>query len=304
MAKTYPIPVSNGLLEHCARMGAAVWYFMWCVDKTTKEQRDEAGNLIGIVYGGKPCHDSNIAANLQVHVNTIRNWRKHLVKEGYIQTTRTPNGYSIKVANSKKWSGKGAEKNALQPPKRITENCESQETVNHNSEPSDSQKPAVESQKPAVESQEPVNAIRHNSDSTETEQRQNREARKVGLLDSVSKPSAFGSEQRISFKPKVLTTTRKKYRECIQKFREEEGITDTDDPSDYPPTSLNTHGIEYLMAALKGKDWTVEEVGDAFHRFMRERYLPAFGTRLQIQAPLAIFAGEVDDYRAVMGSAQ
>lgn len=116
---TFKIPVSNGILtpEHYQRMGDGVWYFMWCVDRTTKELADGTGSVYGIVLGGMPCHDQNIARSFGVHVNTVRAWRIKLTKEKYIQTTRTPNGYSIKVLKSKKW------------PQRLTENSESQKTA-------------------------------------------------------------------------------------------------------------------------------------------------------------------------------
>lgn len=152
--KTFRIPVSNGILtpEHYQRMGDGIWYFMWCVDRTTKEVADGTGNAYGIVLGGMPCHDQDVASSFGVHVNTIRTWRIRLTKEKYIKTTRTPNGYSIKVLKSKKW------------PKRLTENSESQKTVNHNSL-------SVDPQNPGLDPQQTANAIRQDKDSTKTEQK-------------------------------------------------------------------------------------------------------------------------------------
>jgi hypothetical protein len=161
---TFRIPISNGILtrEHYERMGDGIWYFMWCVDKTTKEQADEDGNTYGIVLGGMPIHDQDIADNFGVHRNTAREWRLQLTRESYIKTKRTPNGYSIKVLKSKKW------------PKRVTENCESQKTVNHDSGPSDAQVFVTDAQNFVSDAQEPVNAIRQDKDSTRTKQRESK----------------------------------------------------------------------------------------------------------------------------------
>jgi hypothetical protein len=153
--------VSNGILtpEHYQGMADSIWYFMWCVDRTTKEVADGTGNVYGIVLGGMPCHDQDIASAFGVHVNTIRTWRIRLTKEKYIQTTRTPNGYSIKVLKSKKW------------PKRLTENSESQKTVNHSSLLGDSQNHGLDPQNHGLDSQQTANAIRQDKESTKTEQK-------------------------------------------------------------------------------------------------------------------------------------
>lgn len=101
---TFRIPVSNGLLEHCAVMGEAIWYFLWAIDKTTKEKTDAdgTGNLIGAVLGGMPVRDEIAARELGREVKTIRRWRKHLTEQGYIETRRTPVGYVVWVKKSKK----------------------------------------------------------------------------------------------------------------------------------------------------------------------------------------------------------
>lgn len=140
-------------------MGDGIWYFMWCVDRTTKEVADGTGDAYGIVLGGMPCHDQDVASSFGVHVNTIRTWRIRLTKEKYIKTTRTPNGYSLKVLKSKKW------------PKRLTETCDSQKTVNHSSLLLDSQNSGLDPQNPGLDSQQTANAIRQDRDSTKTEQK-------------------------------------------------------------------------------------------------------------------------------------
>lgn len=96
----YYITVSNGLLQdgHRQRMGAAVWEFMWLLDKITEIDKD--GN--GWVLGGKSIKLSEIANSLQIHrVNVSRNL-KLLEKETYITTKRTRYGIVISVKKAKK----------------------------------------------------------------------------------------------------------------------------------------------------------------------------------------------------------
>jgi hypothetical protein len=123
--KTFRIPVSNGLLEHCNQMGEAIWLFLWYIDKTTKEKADDSGDTGGAVLGGMPIRDSDAASALGREVKTIRRWRAHLTKAGYIDTKRTPVGYSIKVRKSKKWvknQNKGADIN-VQSPEQSGQKC-------------------------------------------------------------------------------------------------------------------------------------------------------------------------------------
>ena len=107
--QTYRIPISNGILEHCRKIGESIWYFLWCVYKTTKEITDENGNRVGKILGGKPVCDQDVADVLNVSKWTIRRWRENLTELGYIKTTRTPNGHTILVAKSKKWTAGGVE---------------------------------------------------------------------------------------------------------------------------------------------------------------------------------------------------
>jgi hypothetical protein len=107
--QTYRIPVSNGILEHCQKIGASIWFFLWCVDKTTKEITDESGNRIGKVLGGKPICDKEVADVLGVSKWTVARWREQLSMLGYIKATRTPNGHALLVAKSKKWAASDSE---------------------------------------------------------------------------------------------------------------------------------------------------------------------------------------------------
>jgi hypothetical protein len=178
--KTFKIPVSNGLLGHCPEMGESIWYFLWCIDKTTREVADGTGNLIGTVLGGMPCCDEDVAGTLGREVKTIRRWRKHLTKTGYIQTKRTPIGYSIKVSKSKKWVGKGADKNVQSLTKSNPEG------LDKNVQSPKSDLPFGEVRKDICGSRLPETGspYRQYSDLTKTEQRESGEKASLALTSS------------------------------------------------------------------------------------------------------------------------
>jgi hypothetical protein len=95
--KTYRIPISTGLLEHCPKMLDSVWLYMWYIDRTTEERDGE-----GYILGGIPIVDAKPASALRVPVKTIRRWRLKLVREGYVRALRTPYGFVITLLKSKK----------------------------------------------------------------------------------------------------------------------------------------------------------------------------------------------------------
>lgn len=94
------ITISNGLLEdgHHERMGAAIWLFMWFIDKVTKI--DSKG--FGWVYGGKPININSIS---HIPRRTVQRYLQTLKKEGYVDTIRTPYGIIVKVVKAKKKFG-------------------------------------------------------------------------------------------------------------------------------------------------------------------------------------------------------
>lgn len=92
------ISISNGLLkdDHQKRMGAAVWQFMWIMDKVTKI--DSHGT--GWVLGGKAINLDDLAENCS-KVTVSRNLQR-LQTEGYINLQHTPHGIIISVNKAKK----------------------------------------------------------------------------------------------------------------------------------------------------------------------------------------------------------
>ena len=111
------ISISNGLLKdgHQKRIGAAVWEFMWCIDKVTRIDEDGTG----WVLGGRPIKLEEIAAGyhnkageyqegLGLHEKTVAKNLHKLEDAGYINRTRTPYGVVISVVKTKKRFNKNA----------------------------------------------------------------------------------------------------------------------------------------------------------------------------------------------------
>jgi DeoR-like helix-turn-helix domain len=101
--QSYAIPVWNGILEarHRRRIGGALWEFLWCLDRITKEKEG-----VGIVLGGKPVISEEVAKGFGVCEQTVRRHFDRLEKQGYIERILTPYGYSIRVRNSLKFSSR------------------------------------------------------------------------------------------------------------------------------------------------------------------------------------------------------
>lgn len=96
---SHPIPVWNGVFEHFARIGEALWVFEWCLDGITKET-----DGIGLVHGGAPVKLKRIAADLKgIHQEMVRRHLKKLVDGKYLRMRRTAYGQIIEVLNSKKF---------------------------------------------------------------------------------------------------------------------------------------------------------------------------------------------------------
>lgn len=118
--KSYPIPVWNGILEHCERIGPALWEFLWLLDKITIEKDGK-----GIVLSGAPVKIERIAGDLGRCDRTVRSNLDRLQDKNYIKRTRTPYGFTIKVLNSRKfgiWRKKEIGNNCRSLPDRSAEN--------------------------------------------------------------------------------------------------------------------------------------------------------------------------------------
>lgn len=95
--QSYPIPVWNGILEHMKQIDTAIWLYLWCLDKVTKEK-----DGIGYVLGGAPVKISTISKELERCPRALGHDFQKL-KTRYLRLRRTPYGYVIMVLNSKKF---------------------------------------------------------------------------------------------------------------------------------------------------------------------------------------------------------
>jgi hypothetical protein len=129
--KNYPIPISNGIFEHYPRLKDARWLLDLFVDWTTRELPNADGSRDGIVLGGKPIRDEEVARAFQfkISIRTARRWRDRLARSGYIKQNRTPIGYVIRVVKSKKWSRDIESGNGQKWPDRTAKNGRSEVQV-------------------------------------------------------------------------------------------------------------------------------------------------------------------------------
>lgn len=104
MPESFYFPVFTGLLteEHVEKIGPALWEFLWLIAKTTKETT-ENGETIGIVLGGRPIKNVEIAESLGTSLRSTERNISRLKKYGYIDTKRTSYGNIFKVKKSKKF---------------------------------------------------------------------------------------------------------------------------------------------------------------------------------------------------------
>ena len=101
MAKKLWIYLKRGLSEdpkHREAMGMAVWLFMHICDAADFEK--------GIVYDWR---DKEIAIDMSISTNTVRDWRARLVEKGYITCQQRQRGIEITINkwnNPRDYSGK------------------------------------------------------------------------------------------------------------------------------------------------------------------------------------------------------
>jgi hypothetical protein len=96
---SYPIPVWNGIFDHRAKIGEAIWVFLWCIDRVTKEQSG-----VGFVLGGSVVTAGKIADELGYSDRTIRQHLHSLAGHGYITMKLAAHGFIITVAKSQKFN--------------------------------------------------------------------------------------------------------------------------------------------------------------------------------------------------------
>jgi hypothetical protein len=118
----FPIPVYNGLLEHCTQMRDSIWLYLWLLDRQTTEEANGSGKVLG----GMPIRDQDIAACLGgIATRTIRRWRERLLKRPYIEAINTGHGYSYRILKSKKWKARKAQQSGQKCPVRADKSVQS-----------------------------------------------------------------------------------------------------------------------------------------------------------------------------------
>lgn len=110
--KGYGIYVKNDLLDpkHRKGMGAALWLYLWLLDRMTSI--NEQG--VGKVLGGKPITFEEINEDLDVPKRTYLYWVSKLKDAGYINTIRAPYGLVFSVNKAVKSFSRDRQKVAYQ----------------------------------------------------------------------------------------------------------------------------------------------------------------------------------------------
>lgn len=98
--KGFFIEVTNNLLDpnHRARIGTAIWEFLWCLDKIT--MIDEEG--IGWLLGKGKIKRADLCAEIGIAERHVSNNLRKLEREGYLKLIRKSDGFIIGVCKAKK----------------------------------------------------------------------------------------------------------------------------------------------------------------------------------------------------------
>ena len=78
-------------------MGVAIWVYLWCVRRITREEKG-----VGFVLGGSRIKEERIARELGVSKRTVGADLGRLRRFGYVQIRRIPHGLVITVLKSKR----------------------------------------------------------------------------------------------------------------------------------------------------------------------------------------------------------
>lgn len=99
MNGSYPFYVWSGLLEekHFKAIGPAIWVFLWCINRTTIEEKN-----VGKVMYGREVKAETIAEDLGMTIKQVRRHLDILEAKQYIKRMKTYRGQIIEVAKSKR----------------------------------------------------------------------------------------------------------------------------------------------------------------------------------------------------------
>jgi DNA-binding MarR family transcriptional regulator len=124
---TFPLPISNGIIEHRKNIGSAIWLFIQLIDWTTAEK-----DGIGKIRGGKPVRTADLAAVLKLKPRQIGAQLKRLENGGYVRLKRAPYGHVIEVMKSKKFINRDRQKIADHPTRDKQKVADLQQEIGNN----------------------------------------------------------------------------------------------------------------------------------------------------------------------------
>ena len=175
MAKKTWIKVKRGILEpkHRRKLGAAWFLYFYMLDLTNWED--------GVIYDWK---DKDVAADLEMPINTLRDHRRKLEDEQYIQTRIKKYGLEITINN---WTN----------PREYSGQVYNQVESNEITEPSESSKieGRTESDTESTEKLTPLHLIHSNTehikDSTPSRKEKTMQAIQEGYAEQEKHPNMF-----------------------------------------------------------------------------------------------------------------
>lgn len=98
------IRLPEDYLPYKLLIGEAIYLYLWCIYRTTAEYAAGAhGRRIGLVLGGAPKKDSEIAGELGCSTKTVQRWRKKLEEYDLIHTKQVGRGTMYAVTDSYKF---------------------------------------------------------------------------------------------------------------------------------------------------------------------------------------------------------
>jgi hypothetical protein len=108
MDQAFKTIMPNGLFSYADSLGPAIWFYLWCVARTTKEvsygDDEQDDKRYGRVLGGMPVRNQDLREDFPEFSDwTLNEWRKKCTEAKLIRTKRTPVGIVIEVIDSVKF---------------------------------------------------------------------------------------------------------------------------------------------------------------------------------------------------------
>jgi len=98
--RSYPLTIDSALLGRSSEVGDALWLVAWAFDRTTTDCLCPDGKLLGLVLGGKPVKDAEIARQLRRPLKWVRRVRRKAVRLNLLRMKRCAYGNILLVVLS------------------------------------------------------------------------------------------------------------------------------------------------------------------------------------------------------------